>query len=225
MLLCERKSSFGRFMRRYADIQTENSYRFSFPDGGVFFGTNAEIMRESGLGLDSALYCTVTHGVIINFIDAYKQNLHNAPYWWKYGLAHWYSRNIDERWTTGIGLGENAVRSPDDWIWQPRIYKLVKNDFFASTEDMFSWLEYKDMDARAHLVVWSKVDYLMSREGADFEGFLDAICKLKPQGTDEEVSRALLERQSTALMAYFDLTPQELDEAWAKHVRKRYDKK
>lgn len=225
VLLCERKSSFGRFMRRYGDVETDTSYRFSFPDGGIFFGINAESLRESGLGLDSAMTCALTHGVIINFVDAYKQNLHRAPYWWKYGLAHWYSRNIDPRWTTGIGLASGAAQGADDWIWQPRVYKLVKNDFFASTEEMFSWRKYDQMDAFAHLVTWSKTDYLLSREDADLEGFLDAICKLDPEGSDEQVTLALVERQTQALKACFDLTPEELDRAWAKHVLKRYDRK
>jgi hypothetical protein len=228
VLLCERKSNWGRYARRYIGAENDHSYRFSQPDAGVFFGGNAEVLRESGYGLDSALWCTVASGVVSNFVDAHRSNGFQTPAWWRYGLAHWYARRIDPRFLTAIGQKPGDAQGEEDWIWEPRVHKLVSNGFFPKSEEMITWRRYEELDSFAHLVVWSRVDFLfaLAEEGrVDLGAFHDAICLPPPPGTStEEALRALqIENQTRAFSEHLKLTPAALDEAWAKYVKKQYD--
>jgi hypothetical protein len=165
----------------------------------------------------------VVSGVAENFVDAYRANGFGAPTWLRYGLAHWFSREIDPRWTPAIGLEPGRWRYEDDAEWRPRVMNLVKNDFYASTTEMFGWQQYADLDVRDHMIVWSRVDYLFELGGDGPRELLDAVCLPKPsEGTPEQIAAQLVQRQVEALDASFGLTPEELDEDWAQYVKRRY---
>ena len=143
---------------------------------------------------------------------------------WKESLGV-YVRRIDPRWVTSAGHDHRKNRRENDWKWEPRVRNLVNNDFFASTEEMFTWQEYADMNERDHMVAWSKLDWLMRIAKGDREAFLASMCT--PSSTDGEAGTKaeLLARQKRALLAHFGLTPQELDKAWARWVRRTYRKR
>ena len=141
-------------------------------------------------------------------------------------FAHEHEK-IDKRWPAAAGQKEAEARREDDWRWEPRVYGLVKNEFFDSTEEMFRWDGYTDMGKRDHMIAWSKVEYLMTAAEGDLKGWLDTLVS-KPRERDEDPearTAALAELQRKALLAYFELTPEGLDEAWAKWVKKTYAKK
>ena len=111
-----------------------------------------------------------------------------------------------------------------DSEWEARVRNLVKNKFFASTEKLFACADYDALNTRDHLVAWSRVEFLLEREGADLRGFLDGINLRKPEGDATTAAAKTIERQRTALQKSFGLSPAELDEAWATHVKRNYRK-
>ncbi|MDP6539384.1 MAG: hypothetical protein QF903_11055 [Planctomycetota bacterium] len=224
VLICERKSSFGRYTRTYHGTDQSWSLRTGFTDGAMFNGLSAEALSETSFKLDSALYCQLVSDIVLNFNDAYRVNYFQSPVWWKYGLAHWYSRRIDPRWTSSAGVPAGRNWREKDTEWKPRVKNLVKNEFFTSTEKLFAIPDYASLHNRDHMVAWSRVDYLLEREGADLKGFLDAINLPKPAGDETAAAAKMIERQRAALQTSFGLSPAELDEAWAKHVKRKYRK-
>ena len=84
--------------------------------------------------------------------------------------------------------------------------------------------DYDALNTRDHLVAWSRVEFLLEREGADLRGFLDGINLRKPEGDATTAAAKTIERQRTALQKSFGLSPAELDEAWATHVKRNYRK-
>jgi hypothetical protein len=224
VLICARKSSFGRYTRIYHGSDQSWSFRTGFTDGAMFTGLSEEALEETSFDLDSALYCQLASDMVLNFNDAYRVNYFHSPPWWKYGLAHWYSRRIDPRWTAACGIPAGRNWREKDSEWEARVRNLVKNKFFASTEKLFACADYDALNTRDHLVAWSRVEFLLEREGADLRGFLDGINLRKPEGDATTAAAKTIERQRVALQKSFGLSPAELDEAWATYVKRNYRK-
>ncbi len=230
LLLCQRKSEFNRHVRTYLQVDTNHAYRYDWADGGMFYGANVEVMKESwdspaGKPFDAILHGKVVAGLVTNFVDGYRQNRYGSPRWLAYALPHVYVRRIDPRWVNAVGYEEGRSIREEDYKWEPRVASLVKNKFFASTEEMFGWAKYEDMNTRDHLVAWSRLEYLLNEAEGDRRGFLTALCDVAPEGTPEAQQAALVERQTKALAECFGMTPEELDKAWARWVKKTYKKR
>jgi hypothetical protein len=138
----------------------------------------------------------------------------------RYGLAHRYVRAVDARWVELAGTMSGASGDEDAWKWAPRVLNLVKNDFFVSAPDMFSWQASDELKQRDHMIIWSKLEYLLDECNGNHAAFLNAVCDGKAQ--DAAGSRKI---QAQALQAHFDLAPTEFDEAWSKWVKKVYRKR
>jgi hypothetical protein len=229
LLLFERKSELGRYLRAYLDAENDYSYRWGWEKETMFYGANIEAIRASwtnadNVPFDAQLFCAMTASLATNFVDSYKGSFYSAPRWLGSAIGHVYTRRIDPRWVTAAGHDYTKNRREDDWMWESRVRNLVGNDFFATTEQMFAWQEYSDMNERDHMVAWSKLDWLMRVAKGDLEAFMASMCTPTAEvetGTKEE----LLARQKRALLAHFSLTPAEMDAAWAKWVKKTYRKK
>lgn len=230
LLLCERKSEFRRFVSTYFQKRDYDTFRWGRADG-MFFGTSIESIRDGWPDpdeepFDAMLHCRMANGLATCFVDGFRSPF-AAPGWLGIALGHVYVRRIDPRWVQAAGETEAQVRGEDDWRWEPRVHGLVQNDFFAATEDMFRWSGYADMNTRDHMVAWSKLDYLLGEAEGDRHGWLWALTSRPRQNEESPEARleALAQLQREALLAYFELTPEALDEAWSRWVERRYDRR
>ena len=231
ILLCERKSEFSRFVTTYTGQQNDGAFYWGWHQDCMWLGAAFEAITENWgepqeEPFDTMLHCRMAGLMASSFIDGYV-NQFSAPRWIGYALGHVYRRRIDPRWVMAAGHTEQQARQEGDWRWEPRVYGLVKNEFFVPAEDMFQWSGYNAMDTRDHMVAWSKVDYLMTEADGDLGGWLKTMSsKPRQAGEDAETRlKELAELQRKALLANFELTPEDLDKKWAKWVKKTYEKK
>ncbi|MEM7305979.1 MAG: hypothetical protein AAF682_04880 [Planctomycetota bacterium] len=230
ILLCERMSEYSRHMSTYVGVQSETLYRWGWYESCMGFGINVERLRQAWSGggdipFDTVLYCRLAASLSINFIDGFRGCFYGAPTWLARAHAHRSVRSIDPRWVNEAGYRDGQNIREDDYKWEPRVQKLVKNDFFAPSMEMFAWKAYADMDVRDHMVAWSRLDYLLDEAEGDRRGFLLDLCQPAPSG-DEEQSRALMvARQTKSLSERFEFLPEELDKSWARWVKKTYSKR
>ncbi|MCB9914912.1 MAG: hypothetical protein H6828_07150 [Planctomycetes bacterium] len=230
VLVCQRKSEFGRYVRAYHQTDLEYSYRTVRPGDSIVVGANMEALKEGWEGhqdlpFDSMLHNMVVSSLASDFIDAWNDNMFSAPRWLSYGLAHVHLRRIDPHWTLFDGRKAGQGNDPDQWDWEPRVYSLVKNEFFAKAEEMFAWKEYADLHQRDHMISWSKVEFVLDQLGDGKRAFLDAACGARGGFSTQAQDTGALERQRAAFKTAFDMTPEEFDAAWAKWVLKTYRKK
>jgi len=230
LLLCQRKSEFGRYLRTYENSEVEFVYYTGWPKEGMLLAANVEAISENWkedkeTPVDTMFHCLVVSALGANFINNWGEEIYKAPSWLTFAYGHMCQRRIDPRWTVFDGRDFIYDKSGHSWNWKPRVRNLVKNDFFASAEQMFAWKAYGDLNTRDHMVAWSKLTYLMSVAQGDEQGFLSEVCQ--PSGgrasrndEDEQVAR-----QVRALKADYDLTPAGFDQAWARWVLKTYPKK
>jgi hypothetical protein len=222
VLLSEKSSTLGRFTRQYVKREESYSQRYLLPGGSMFFGISAEALRENGFELDSALHCALAASVVSNFLDGLCDNSWSSPLWLNIGMGHWFCRRIDERfafYADGTSRGEG-----DQHVWKPRVRALVDNKFEYSWADMLATQEWAQFTPQAHLLIWSRIDWMMSHDPAALRKFLEPVAVKLQVEKPEERAKALIERAKAGLLAGFGKTPEECETAWRAWVRKNYDR-
>lgn len=231
LLLCQRKSEYGRYLKSYEQIEAPFSYRTGWHSDGMIVALSQESVSEpfedKDLPFDVMLHCLLANTLASSFVDGFEQNLFKAPPWVTYGLAHVYSKRVDPHWTYFDARRESQINYADAWNWEPRVRNLVQNEFFTTTEKMLGWTTYADLGARDHMIAWSKMQYLVEVAEGDRQKFLSLACRplSSTELGDSEPNKEPALRQRRALQEAFGLTPEELDEAWGSWVSKTYKKR
>jgi hypothetical protein len=223
VMLAQTHSAFSRYLHTYTGLDHQFSYRFKFSDC-YFFGTNFEAFKENNRGFDIALYTSTVGAVVQNMLTGLRDSNGTAPEWLSYGLAHWFGRRIDARWNEWNAGGATNADEDKQWIWEPRVLGLVKNDACVGWEEMMHWKGLDDFKPRDHMIAWSRVDWLMQRKPESLHDVLFAFTEpVAGQGAERE--RGRFEMQMRAQQKLWSLTPAALDEAWRAWVLKTYSKK
>jgi hypothetical protein len=220
VLLTEKSSSLGRFSQRWLQRDVTTTVRGQLPGRSMFVGISVEQLQTWGYEFDIALHCALAHDLELNLLDGFNNNGYDAPYWFKQGLAHVASRTIDERFTI-FAAGTTREHGDEDKPWEPRVYGLVFNQFVPAWEDSLRWEQWSDLDTQAHLVVWSRVAWLLQQKDCDIKRFWSSVTSnlLVERVKDPNV------RQLAAFTECFGRSPQELDAAWRAFVLKSYAKR
>jgi hypothetical protein len=210
VLLTEQSSTLGRFLGHYANQEEACNWRGRLAGGTMFLGQSAECMRQHGYPLDAALHCAVAADLAFNLVDGFRGQHDSSPAWLRCGLATWFSRRVDERWNI-YARGTTFTFDDDSWKWAPRVRGLVAHELALPWSRMLEWTSWQEIDAPGHMLLWSRVDWLLSRKDADLHAFLMGM-------TEPRVSRA---QQEDSLRAGFGATPAELDRQWKEFVLKK----
>ena len=190
----------------------------------MFLGTSAEFVRACGYELDAALHCALAADLAMNLVDGFHDNRGACALWFKLGLGTWFSRRIDERWTL-YASGTTLTFGDDSWKWVPRVRALVSNGFAVPWSKMLDWKKWEEIEAQDHMVLWSRVDWMLSRKDAHLRAFLAGISDSLAGVPDEERPSIELARQVAALGNGLGGSPAELDEAWKQAVLKKPSRK
>ena len=190
----------------------------------MFLGTSAQTWREFGYELDATLHAVVANDLACNLVDGLRKSWFAPPLWLKQGLAYWYSRRADERFTV---YAKGTLRNFDDdsWKWEPRVRGLVGNQFAVPWKTMMEWQTVADMQPQDHMIAWSRVSWLLSQKGADLHAFLMVLSDPVLSVPVPDRPKVVLERQPKAFAAGFGKTADELEEAWKQFVLKTYPRK
>lgn len=221
VLLFDRSSHHGRFAKRWYAREPTASYREWLPGGGVLLAVDAQAWREHGFELDAVLHCVVAHDLAMNQVEGLRKSWGAAPLWFRLGVAYGYSRRVDERWTV---YAERTFRGAegDSWVWEPRIRGLVSNKGGASWAEMLAWSDPARLKPHDHMLAWSRVDWLCGAKDADLRALALAFSERPAEVPEADRARVARERQVEALRAATGRSPEELDEAWRRHVLSRY---
>lgn len=230
LLLCERKSEFGRYLRTYEEMELEYSYRTGWHNDGLLVALNVEAIAENWkeekeAPVDSMFHCAMVANLGANLIDGWSTPIFSAPEWLVYAYSHYAQRRVEPQWTVFDGRKIIYDKDDDSWNWHPRVRNLVKNDFYASFEKMAGFTDYGDIHNRDHLVGWSKLDYILNAAEGDKQAFLNAATTKLSSRETRNLETPEVTRQVRALEKAFAMTPNEFDAAWAEWVEKTYPKK
>jgi len=222
VLVFDKKSSVGRYSRVYLGRPIETPFRWNFADvGSLFFCTAFEFL-EGDYANDSALTCDVLTGVSQNLAQAYRGYTVDLPLGVSEGLAHWFSRRFDPRYHLFSGTDLTKIRVKDEWNWAPSVRARVEHKVFPTLEELLGWNDPDALEWADHLMLWSRMDYLLARDDGAAGRVLFAL-KEPPAGplTPEQLA-------DRARQAFHDGSGQDLaaqDRAWAEWVLANYPTK
>ena len=102
---------------------------------------------------------------------------------------------------------------------------LVTNEFEYSWREMLETLEWAQFTPQAHMLIWSRVDWMLQQPGAKLRAFLMPLTERMPQGTKQELAAVQVQRAAAALEVGFGMTPEQCETAWRAWVAKTYARK
>ena len=224
ILLAEKGSALGRFNLRYLKSDETRVHRAMLPGGSMFVGISAEAMRDNGYELDQTLHCALAATVVANLLDGLRDSHWATPLWLDMGLGHWFSRRIDTRFTY-YAAGTTRTLDDDLHEWEPRVRGLLENKFEYSWNDMLGTLAWEQFTPQSHMLIWSRVDWMMQQKDANLRAFFEPLTVNLSPGDNAAQGGLQRERALVALRAGFGRSPEECEAAWRAWVLKTYERK
>lgn len=216
VLIVSRRSDLGRYLRRYGnrDCSEPVSHHF-IRSNSMLFITTPDI-RSEGLGTERALYCNVAYGVVRNFVDGYRGFTYEIPAWNADGLAHWYRLRIDKKYNTIGNLDESQWELLHDADWPAKARARAESGAFSRAKDLVRWRLADCTDFHQHVMMWSRIDYLLSLGEEKFGKYLDALKGLPTTGVGADM---VDEQQRKALREVYGLDEDAFDRGWLEWVK------
>jgi hypothetical protein len=225
VLLFDKKSSVGRYSLAYLGRALETPTRWHFPTVDSWLLLTAAEFLEGEYANDAALHCDVVSGVSQNLALGFRGYRVSLPFAVSEGIAHWFSRRVDPRYHIFSGRDLTKIRIKEEWNWAPSVRARVEHKVFPSTSDMLGWTDPEALDWADHLILWSRMDYLLAREDGAAGSFLRLLKEPPHTKTKQLTTEELVER---ALKALAEATAGDLaqfDADWGEWVKKSYSKK
>jgi hypothetical protein len=227
VLLLEKESNLGRFTNRFIGINRSTPIRWLFTKSDtIFFGTCVEF-GDNYFRNDSILHNHVVFNIAHNMVDSLKHHSWGLPVWIPEGIAHYLCRKQDERFNNYSSVEEGSTGLRKEWKWAPKVHGRVKHEVAPPASTMANWMDYAKLKFTNHLMVWSRVDYLIQEHPEKFASFVSKFKAGIPgvksyQLPTEDQIRA---HQKAVFMEMFGWTWEDFDQAWSKWVLKNYPKK
>ncbi len=223
LLLTQKTGTLARYSAVYLDQSVNTPYRFYFADRDSFFYCNSIETLGTEYGNEVAFHCAVVYGLTQNLLNAHGGFTHNAPLWLRVGTARWFIRRIDPRWMVYATGPDELGRTEDDAEWAPKVRARVKNDYYPGFAEMLTWDDDRALTFAQHMMLWSRIDWMLAEESEALGRFLQEAMKPIPWEEDQDRPALVREQFARALEATLG-TPEEIDAAWARWVVKRYPK-
>ena len=222
VLLLEKASAFGRYQVRYLKVTNDGPQRHNFIDSGVMFYGSATEHGQGAMRNDTALHCQTVFNLIHNFVAAYKGYYYTTPLWWEEGLAHWFERRIDPKRNSFSYLADVEGAATKEWDWKPKIRARVGFDHFVPFARMLEWQKYEELNFADHMMVWSRVDYVMSLGDDKFAAIMNELKGRQDSRGIPPTPEQLVTIQLAALQKVLSCDPKGFDQAWKQWVLAKY---
>ncbi|MEM7200718.1 MAG: hypothetical protein AAF628_10655 [Planctomycetota bacterium] len=225
VLLFAKRSSAGHYMQTFLGRDDGQSLRHNFAQcGSLLFVVSTE-EAAGALANDTALHCHVVFAIVRNLVDGYRYYSRQIPAWFPLGLAHWHLRRISERHNV-YREAKRFDNQPDMlWNWAPRVRARAQHDHFVKAAEFLQWADTDEKTLVDSMMLWSRVDYLMSLGDKGFRTFLHLmkgpVPAVDPQPTMAEIQALQIE----ALERAWGLTPESFDRQWKEWVSRHYPRK
>jgi hypothetical protein len=226
VLLFEKTAAMSRYSTLHLGGPQDLAYRHYYVEDDSFLYTTSMEQLVGSYANDGALHCAVAFGVVQNLVNGFRGHTHNAPIWLEMGLARWFIRQIDPRWQIYTSPSGEFARGEDEVEWAPKVRARVEHRYFPTTAEMLAWQERNALSFADHMILWSRVDFLIQRDdGRTMRELLWKTMEPVPgdgAGTREEVAARQAQR---AFREVTGMEPDAFDEAWAAWVLKSYPEK
>ena len=222
VLLFERQQDLARYASVFLGIkEVEGTLHGEFAAVGSLYLATAADLLEGEYRNDSALTAAVIREAVQNFSRGFRGTRVELPFAWTEGIGHWFSRRYDARYHFFSGPDAARNRITDQWNWAVGVRERVEGKVYPATEAMLGWTATDELEWADHLVLWSRIDYLMNLDDGSGRKVLHLLKEPQPEGEVLDAQR-LADRGRDAFRAGTGVELDELDARWAEWVLKTY---
>jgi hypothetical protein len=224
LLLFQKKSDLARYLDRFCGVQGERSYRYYHKRSNQML---AAIAAEGLEGADEfGLLSHTIYSLANNLVISYQGYWYELPIWFTEGLSHWYSRRVPTEFVNVVAKDDEALNEEQQHEWAPKVRRRAAfSRGWLTFAQLDGLAQHADCSYQAHIMAWSRVDYLMSVDHAKVGRMLVGLKSL-PMATDGTVAPGAVQAQEARLLAeLFGLDGAAFDQRWRDFVLKTYPKK
>ena len=144
------------------------------------------------------------------------------PVWIKEGFGHWNSRRIDGKWPS-FDQNEGSIADMKKLEkWKPFAKSLVgRTKKYAPFPTVAAWRDFGSIEFNDHVMVFSRMDYLMSQGPEKWRKFLMTV-KGRVDANWQADQRDLVGATRQGLKDAYGLTFLNFDERWKAWVKETY---
>ncbi len=222
VLVFERLGPFQVYMEKYLGRPSKYPQRWHFADTSSILFTCATESDRFPLKHDTALHCALAFNVSQNLLDGFRYYAYDLPVWIREGFGHWNSRRIDPKWSN-FDQNEGSVadmRVIEKWDVHCRNL-LASTDKYAPFPEVAAWRDFGDISFNDHVMIWSRMDWLMSQGPERWRKFLFAVKgRVDEQWLPDQ--KDLVGATRDAIKEAYGLSFLNFDERWAEWVKQHY---
>ena len=220
VLVFQRESSLSRYTGTFCSGQRGDAYTEYFQGTGTFlFGISNEAIDAS----DTDLHYGLVFGVSQNLTCSINGFTHVPPRWWTLGLARWFARRVTPKVQLYIGKAGDALPPDELADWEALVLGRVRANYYPDWASTFALKDTEGADFGDHIVLWSRVDYLLAQEDAVLKALVNELHEPVPAMEDRDAF--LANRFDRAVMEATSKSLEGLDADWSRWVQEAYDPK
>jgi len=219
VIVFERRADLARYGVAFFGERPEAPLRRHLPESDSWlYATAAEFLPEGSP--DAALACDLAAHVAQNLALGLRGPRGDVPFAVLEGLGQWFARRSDVRFPVFSGSDPARLKGPTDWPSEVR--SRVEHQAFPPTAELLAMEAPDAFEWAHHLMLWSRFDFLLTREDGAAGNFLRALkAPLDPAAPplDPETRSA---RARAALESATGGELEAFDRAWSEWVLKSY---
>jgi hypothetical protein len=222
VLILDQRADVARYLRRFGGRNAEEPTAHYFMGSTSLVYVTTPDTRWDALKTERGLYCNVVYGMARNFAVGFRGFSYEIPAWVAEGVGHWYRRRVDENYDSFCALEQSQVDLVQGTDWRRKTRARVEADTWAKAADLLIWRAPDTAAFDRHVMMWSRMDYLLSLGDERFARFLTGLKDLPTTGITFEQACS---QQLVALQKAYDLDPAAFDARWCQWVKKTYPRK
>lgn len=175
IMVTDKSSTYFDYLKSFTGLQSKFGQRWHFlKEGALYYGVASDL-NNGALRHDTALHNDLIFNITINFIDGFRHYSYDLPVWIREGLGHWFERRNSPKWNT-FDQDEAAPFKPSSkWKWKPYVRQLLNGKKWSKFSELIQWRHYGEINFIDHVMIWARIDFLMSFGKPKFKAFMFEI--------------------------------------------------
>lgn len=218
IMVTDKGTTYFDYLKNFTGRQSMFGQRWHYmKQGSLYYGVGTD-MNKGSLRHDTALHNDLIFNVTINFIDGFRHYSYDLPVWIREGLGHWFERENSPKWNTFDQDEAAPFDPPSKWKWKPYVRQLLMGKKWSKFSQVIQWRHYGEINFVDHVMLWGRIDFLMSFGKPKFKQFMFEIKGRWDQKLQKSDHADLVGAVRNALRQTYGLNPIKFDKqfkAWA----------
>jgi hypothetical protein len=222
IMVMDKGNTYFDYLQNFTGRQSKFGQRWHFmKQGALYYGIGTD-MAKGALRHDTALHNDLIFNATINIIDGFRHYSYDLPVWIREGLGHWFERKNSPKYNTFDQDEAAPMDPPSKWKWEPYVRQLLLGKKWSKFSSVVKWRHYGDIDFNDHVMVWARVDFMMSFGKQKFRDFMFEIKGRYDHKTGLSIQTDLVGAVREAILKVYGLNLLNFDDKFKEWVVENY---